>query len=175
MKSIYLYLHNKARSHSVVAVATGERAARDEAVVGLAGSVHSDEGSTTGEGAEDGLEGDVVESREEVSTAHAVMLGLCALQGIHHGVLACLIRVVGLVVAVHVGDADEGTIIVELEEVALTEAVNDCDHGQLVTLKVESLHDGIVGDLEREGIEATIGDDLNVLKATFGVARGGAG
>lgn len=158
------FLHNEALTKTIVAVATRKRAARDEAIVGLASSVHSDEGGTTGEGAENGLEGDVMETGQEVSTSHAVVVTSGALEGIHDGVVTSLIGIVILVVAVGGGDTDERTIIVELEEVTLTEAVNDGHHGELVGLEVEGLVNGVIGDLEGEWIEATIRDNLDVLK-----------
>lgn len=162
------YLHNEPLAKTIVAVATRKRTARDEAIVGLASSVHSDESGTAREGAEYSLESDVVESRQEVGTAHAMILASGALEGIHDGMVAGLIRIVFLKVAISGGNTNERAIIVELEKVALAEAVNDGHHGELVGLEVEGLMNWVVRDLEREWVETTIRNNLNVFKATVG-------
>lgn len=159
-------LHDETGSESVVAVTSGKRAAWDKTLVGLAGSVHSDESGTTGEGTEDSLEGNVMESGEEVSTTHTMLVGLGALEGIHEGIVTALVGVVEFKGAVGLGDTDQGAVVVELEKVTLTEAVNNGDHGELVGLEVESLVDRVIRDLEREWVESTIGDDFNVLQTT---------
>ncbi len=114
-----------------------------------------------------------METRKQVSTAHTMVRTLCAFVRVHDWVVTGLIGIVDLEGTVGIGDSDKATIVVELEEVSLAEAVNNSYHGQFIGFEVECLVDGIIGNLEGEWVEATIRDNLYVLKSTEGNLRGG--
>ena len=120
----------------------------------------------------DGLKGDVMEAWEEVGSTNAMVGALGTLVRVHQWVVTLLIRVEGVSWAVCRGHTNQSTIIIELEGVTLTETINNGDHSELVRFKVESLVDGIVGNLEGERVEPGIRNNLNVLQSAVIMAAG---
>lgn len=106
---------------------------------------------------------------EKVSTALAIVRALVAIVGHRKGInTGWGIWTRGPIdpLAVSISDTDEGTIIVELEGIACAETVDNRDDGQPVGLEIKILVDWVVGDLEGEWVEATIGNYLDVIQST---------